>query len=67
MTFDFDKIDSQEGRGKFNLIMDQIGIAHLNLGNYLIESRYEDNLSKMMLTKTKCLVRVYFIEGFNFA
>jgi len=47
--------------------MDDIGIAHLNLASYLIESSYEDNLAKLMLSKTKTLVRLYVIEGFDFA
>lgn len=48
-------------------MMDEIGVAHLNLANYLIETSYEDNLAKLMLTKTKALVRLYVIEGFDFA
>lgn len=47
--------------------MDEIGVAHLSLANYLIETSYEDNLAKLMLTKTKCIVRLYAIEGFDFA
>lgn len=67
MAFDFERIETQEGRNKFNAIMDDIGIAHLNLASYLIESSYEDNLAKLMLSKTKTLVRLYVIEGFDFA
>jgi len=47
--------------------MDDIGLAHLNLASYLIETSYEDNLAKLMLSKTKTLVRLYMIEGFDFA
>jgi hypothetical protein len=28
---------------------------------------YEDNISHMFLQRTKAVVRVYLIEGFNFA
>lgn len=48
-------------------MMDEISVAHLNLASYLIETSYEDNLSKLMLIKTKTMVRVYLIEGFDFA
>lgn len=47
--------------------MDEINVSHLNLANYLIETSYEDNLAKLMLTKTKTLVRIYVVEGFDFA
>ena len=48
-------------------MMDEIGVSHLHLANYLIETSYEDNLAKLMLTKTKSLVRLYVVEGFDFA
>ena len=67
MTFDFEKIETLEGRNKFTTMMDEIGVAHLNLANYLIETSYEDNLAKLMLTKTKALIRLYVVEGFDFA
>lgn len=67
LTFNFDQIETLEGRNKFTSMMDEVGVAHLNLANYLIETSYEDNLAKLMLTKTKTLVRIYVIEGFDFA
>ncbi len=48
-------------------MMDSVGLSQLFLGRYLMENNYEDNLAKLMLTKTKTLVRIYFVEGFNFA
>ena len=47
--------------------MEKIGVSHLNLGGYLVQAAYEADLSKMMLAKTKCMLRVYFIEGFDFS
>jgi hypothetical protein len=47
--------------------MEEIGLSQLYLGRYLLETSHEDNLNKLMLLKTKTLVRIYFIEGFNFA
>lgn len=67
LAFDFALIDNLEGRNKFNQMMDSVGLSQLFLGRYLMESNYEDNLAKLMLTKTKTLVRIYFVEGFNFA
>ncbi len=67
MAFDFDKLETHEGRGKFNHIMRDLGLSYLNLDNYLLETSFEERLSQMMLTKTKAMVRIYFIEGFSFA
>lgn len=67
MAFDFEKLETAEGRGKFNQIMDEIGLSHLKLASFLLESNFEDRLTKLMLTKTKTLVRIYVIEGFDFA
>ncbi len=67
MAFDWEKLETHEGRGKFNQLMEEVGCNELNLTNYLIETNYEDHLSRLMMTKTKALVRIYIIEGFDFA
>src|SRR3569833_3214546 len=67
LAFDFEKLDNQEDSNKFGMIMDRIGCGELNLGTYLLETSYEDMISKMMVNKTKALMRVYLIEGFDFA
>ena len=67
MAFDFDKLDTSESRLKFGSIMEKIGCAELQLATYLLESSYEDTIGKMMVSKTKCMLRVYFVEGFDFA
>lgn len=67
MAFNFEKLDSFEGRGKFAQIMEDLGLGELDLGNYIVERSYEEQFSRMMLTRTKAIVRVYVIEGFNFA
>jgi hypothetical protein len=67
LAFNYELLDDFEMRGKFTRLMDEIGLGHLNLGSYMIESMYEDNISHMFLQRTKAVVRVYLIEGFNFA
>lgn len=47
--------------------MEEINLSHLNLSNFLLESNFEDRLTKLMLTKTKTLIRIYMVEGFDFA
>jgi hypothetical protein len=48
-------------------MMDSVGCGQLQLANYLLETNFEDNMLKMMQTKTKALVRLYVIEGFDFS
>ena len=67
MAFDFEKLENAESRVKFNQMMETINCAQLDLSNYLIETSYEDRMARLMMTKTKALVRVYLIEGFDFA
>ncbi len=47
--------------------MDDLNLAHLNLANYLISVKYEDRLTQLMQQKTQTLVRLYVVEGFDFA
>ena len=36
MAFDFEKLDSSEGRLKFSGMMESLGVGNLNLGTYLV-------------------------------
>ena len=44
MAFDFDKLETHEGRGKFTQIMYDLGLNYLNLADYLLESNFEERL-----------------------
>ena len=48
-------------------MMESMGISHLNLGNYLVALNYEQKQTQLLLNKTKAVVRLYLIEGFDFA
>lgn len=39
----------------------------MDLANYFVENVYEERLSRLMLSRTKAVVRLYVLEGFNFA
>lgn len=67
MAYDFSLIESMEGRNKFNEMMNEIGLSQLHLGRFLNEWNSEDNINKLMLQKTKAIIRLYVIEGFNFS
>ena len=67
LAFDYDKLETHEGRSKFSKIMEDLGLSSLGLSSFLIGNNFEDKIGKLMLTKTKCLIRLYLIEGFDFA
>jgi hypothetical protein len=35
LDFNFEKLDSAEGKGKFRLEMENLGVAHLNITKHL--------------------------------
>lgn len=57
----------QENRNEFKLMMENIGLSELRVTDFLLENAYEDMIGRMMVTKTKCICRLYLIEGFDFA
>jgi hypothetical protein len=67
MDLNVDELESQEGKAKFMGILKNMGCGHLDIARFLVETKYEDLMAKMMTQKTKCLIRVYVIEGFDFA
>ncbi len=63
----FQKIDTAEGKEKFMGILNKIDCGHLNITQFLLEQNYEDQMTRLLMSKTKCMVRVYMLEGFDFA
>lgn len=49
MHFNYELLETYEGRGKFTTLMDELGLGQLNLANYFAENTYEDKISRMML------------------
>jgi hypothetical protein len=35
--------------------------------SFLKEQSYEEMISRMLMVKTKCMVRLYMLEGYEFA
>jgi hypothetical protein len=67
MTVDVDLLETSEGKSEFQAILRKIGCGHIDIVNFLVETKYENMMTEMMTVKTKCLVRVYVIEGFDFS
>lgn len=44
-----------------------MGIDNPSILSFLKEQSYEEMIARMLLQKTRCLVRLYVLEGFDFA
>lgn len=67
MEIDIDHLETQEGKFEFTSIMKKMGAGHLDIARFLVETKYENLMTELMTSKTPALVRVYVIEGFDFA
>lgn len=60
-----EKMDTMEGRQKFEFEMEHLGIAHLQITNRLADLESDETLKRLLMNTTKCIVRVYIIDAFN--
>lgn len=44
-----------------------MGINNPSILAFLKEQSYEEMIARMLLSKTKCIVRLYVLEGYDFA
>lgn len=47
--------------------MEKLGIGHLNITKHLVNLESDETLKRMLMSKTKCIVRLYMINGFDLA
>lgn len=66
-TVDLQKLDSMEGRHKFEHDMRSLGVDHLQISKHVAELDSEEMLERMLMTQTKCVVRVYVISAYDLA
>lgn len=45
--------------------METLGVAHLEITNHLASMQSGENLKRLLLGQTKCIVRLYVIDAFN--
>jgi hypothetical protein len=65
LDFNFDKLDSAEGRVKFSLEMENLGVSHLNITKQLSNMQTGDTLKRLLLGKNKCIVRLYVLSAYD--
>jgi len=62
-----EKLDSHEGRQKFELQMEPLGVTHLQITKHLANLESDEILKRLLMAETKCIVRVYMLSGFDLA
>jgi len=65
LKIDSQKLQTQEGRVKFHFMMEKLGVGHLNIQEYLSKQDHNENLRRMLLKETKCIVRCYVLNAAN--
>lgn len=61
------KLLSFEGRQKVIAQFEEMGLCPHETIQFMKHQSYEQQINKMLVQRTKCLVRVYIYDGFDFA
>lgn len=67
LEFNVEKLDSMEGRNKFKLQLDGIGLGHLDITKFLANMQAGATLKRLLLAKNQCIVRLYMISAYDLA
>mmetsp|Transcript_9559 Transcript_9559/g.9180 ORF Transcript_9559/g.9180 Transcript_9559/m.9180 type:complete len:170 (+) Transcript_9559:357-866(+) len=67
VELNLEKLDTQEGRNKFELDIEPLGISHLQITKHLANLESDEMLKRLLLAETKCIVRVYMISAYDLA
>ena len=60
-------MENYEKSKKFELLLEKLGCQEVDLIGFLKEQSYAEMITRQLLIKTKCLVRLYMIDGYDFA
>lgn len=60
-----EKMDTMEGRLKFDLELEKLSVAHLGITKKLADLESDETLRRLLMAQTKCIVRVYCLSAFN--
>ena len=67
MEFAISDLESFEKAQKFEHTLLDLGVQEANILPFLKEQSFEDMIARMLVVKTRCLVRLYMLEGYEFA
>ena len=65
LILNMEKMDTMEGRQKFEFEMESLGVAHLQITKRLADLESDETLKRLLMATTKCVVRVYIVDAFN--
>ena len=60
--FDYETLNSAEGREMFNAKMQQMGCDNLQITKHFVQMNYTEELTRLMMLRTKCIIRVYILD-----
>lgn len=67
LSFKLADLESFEKSLKFEHVLEDLGVENLGILAFLKEQSYAEMITKQLLQKTKCMIRLYVIEGYDFA
>jgi hypothetical protein len=67
INFNLESLDSHEGKAAFNLQMEDIGVGHLSLTKRIGNIESGESLKRLLLNKTKTIVRLYVVSAYDLA
>lgn len=67
INFNLEDLDTHEGKMDFRLQLEEIGVAHLDIVKGLCDMQSQDTLKRLLLNKTKTIVRLYVISAYDLA
>ena len=67
LLFKSTDLETFEQAAAFEYKLQTMGIDNPSILAFLKEQSYEEMIARMLLQKTRCLVRLYVLEGFDFA
>ncbi len=62
-----EKMDTMEGRQKLEMDLNKIGVSHLKITKHLADLESDETLKRLLMSQTKCIVRVYVINAYDLA
>ena len=65
LVLNLEKMDTMEGRQKFEIEMEHLGVSHLQITKKLADLESDETLKRLLMATTKCIVRIYVIDAFN--
>ena len=67
LEFELTDLESYEKTKKFELLLEKLGCDEIDILNFLKEQSYGAMITRQMLIKTRAIVRLYMIDGYDFA